>query len=141
MTTGGDTLDYPGDASSPTVSILDAKIRINSTISDAKNGARHLGLDIKNYYLGTPMEYFQYIRVPTSVIPQEVWDDLRYDINVADDGSVYLEIRRGMFGQRGRHHCLQPTCQKVSPTWLRTHAFHPGPLVTPHQTHNVCSLC
>jgi hypothetical protein len=98
MTAGGDKLDYPGDASSPTVSMLDAKIHINSVISDAKHGARHLGLDIKNYYLGTPMKYFQYMRVPPSAIPQEVWDDPRYDIQVADDGYVYLEIRRGMYG-------------------------------------------
>jgi hypothetical protein len=58
MTAGGDKLDYPGDASSPAVSMLDAKLHINSTISDAKNGARYLGLDIKNFYIGTPMSYF-----------------------------------------------------------------------------------
>jgi hypothetical protein len=72
MTAGGDKLDYPGDASSPTVSMLDAKLHLNSTISDAKHGARHLGLDIKNYFLGTPMAYYQYMRVQQSVIPQEV---------------------------------------------------------------------
>jgi hypothetical protein len=85
MTAGGDKLDYPGDASSPTVSMLDAKIHINSTISDAHKGARHLGLDIKNYYLGTPMSYYQYLRVPPSVIPQEVWNDIRYDISAQGD--------------------------------------------------------
>jgi hypothetical protein len=63
MIAGGNKLDYPGDANSPAVSMLDAKLHINSTISDAKNGARYLGLDIKNFYLGTPMSYFQYIRV------------------------------------------------------------------------------
>jgi hypothetical protein len=29
--------------------MLDAKRHINSTISDAKNGARYLGLDIKQF--------------------------------------------------------------------------------------------
>jgi hypothetical protein len=58
MTAGGDKLDYPSDASSPTVSMLNAKIHINSTISDASKGARHLRLDIENYYLGTPMGYY-----------------------------------------------------------------------------------
>ena len=98
MTAGGDKLDYPGDASSPTVSMPDAKIHISSTISDAKHRARYLGLDIKKYYLGTPMDYFQYMRVHPSVIPKEVWDDPNYDINIANDGYVYLEIRRGMYG-------------------------------------------
>jgi hypothetical protein len=90
MTAGGDKLDYPGDASSPTVSTLDAKIHINSTISDAHKGARHLGLDIKNYFLGTPMTYYQYIRVPPSTIPTELWNDPRYKIDINDDGYVYL---------------------------------------------------
>ena len=58
MTADGDKLDYPGDASSPALSILDAKLHINNTISDAKNGARYLGLDMKTFYLGTPMTYF-----------------------------------------------------------------------------------
>jgi hypothetical protein len=98
MTAGGDKLDYPRDASSPTVPMLDAKIHINSTISDAKQGARHLGLDIKNYIIGTPMAYFQYLRVPQSVIPPEVWDDPRYTIAIVNNGYVYLEIRRGMYG-------------------------------------------
>jgi hypothetical protein len=59
MTAGGNQLDYPGDASSPAVAILDAKLHINSTISNASRGARYMGIDIKNYYLGTPMKYYQ----------------------------------------------------------------------------------
>jgi hypothetical protein len=70
MTAGGDKLDYPSDASLPAVSMIDTKLHINSTISDARHDARYLGLDIKNFYLGTPMTYFQYIRVQPSIIPQ-----------------------------------------------------------------------
>ena len=55
--------------------MLDAKLHINSTISDVKNGFRYLGFDIKNFYLGTPMSYFQYICVRPSIILKEVWDD------------------------------------------------------------------
>jgi hypothetical protein len=98
MTTGGDQLDYPGDASSPAVAMLDAKLHINSTISDAHKGAHYLGIDIKNYYLGTPMKYYQYIRVLAKMIPQEVWDDPRYDPHIEANGFVYLEIRCGMYG-------------------------------------------
>jgi hypothetical protein len=64
---------------------------------DAKHGARHLGFDIKNYFLGTPMAYYQYMQAQQSVLPQEVWDGPRYDIQIAADGYVYLEIRRGMY--------------------------------------------
>ena len=60
LTAGGDKLDYPGDPSYPSVSLLNVKIHINSTISRAKNNARYMCIEIKNFYLGTPKNYFQY---------------------------------------------------------------------------------
>ena len=47
MTAGGNCLGYPGDASSPAVCMLNAKLHINRTISDAHKGARYLGIEIK----------------------------------------------------------------------------------------------
>jgi hypothetical protein len=96
MTAGGDQLDYPGNASSPAVAMLDAKLHINSTISDASRGARYMGINIKNYYLGTPMKYYQYICILAKMIHQEVWDGPRYAPHIEADGFVYLKIRRGM---------------------------------------------
>ena len=96
MTAGGDRLDCPYDVSSPAVSMTNAKLHINSTISDAHRGARYLGIDISNFYLGTDMPYHQYLRVPPSKIPQEIWDE--YNIDIAPDGIVYCEIRKGMYG-------------------------------------------
>jgi hypothetical protein len=127
MTAGGDKLDYPGDASSPTVSMLDAKLHINSTISDAKEGARHLGLDIKNYFLGTPMTYYQYMRVQPSAIPQEVWDDSRYQIEPAADGFIYLEIRRGMYGlKEAAIIAFNQLVNKLAPSGYAPMPFTPG---------------
>ena len=53
LTAGGDKLDAYKETSSPTVSLIDAKLNFNSTISDDHNSALHLGLDINNFYLGT----------------------------------------------------------------------------------------
>ena len=78
--------------------MLDAKLHINSTISNAHKGARYFGIDIKNFYLGTPMQYFQYIRVLLNLVPQEVWDDSLYNIHIAAGGFIYLEIQRSMYG-------------------------------------------
>ena len=55
MTAGGNHLDCPYNFSSPAVSMTNAKLHINSTISDAIKRARYLGLDISNFYLGTDM--------------------------------------------------------------------------------------
>ena len=42
LTAGGKKIDYPGDPSSPAVSLLKVEIHINSTISRAKNNARYM---------------------------------------------------------------------------------------------------
>ena len=71
LTAGGNKLDYPGDPSSPAVSLLNVKIHINSTISRAKHNSRYMCIDIKNFYLGTPMKYFQYMRIRKKPSPKK----------------------------------------------------------------------
>ena len=72
------------------------KIHINSTISRAKNNAKYMCIDIKNFYLGTPMNYFQYMRIHKKFIPQELLGE--YDIIFNDSDFTYVEIHRGMCG-------------------------------------------
>jgi hypothetical protein len=54
--------------------------------------------DIKDYFLCTPMERFEYIKIPYIMIPKEI----RLQYNLADivesDGYVYCEVRKGMYG-------------------------------------------
>ncbi len=49
----GDRMHYPGNAGTPTTNFLTIKLLINSTISTT--GAKFLTMDIKNFYLNTPM--------------------------------------------------------------------------------------
>jgi hypothetical protein len=35
-------------------------------------GATYMCLDIKNFYLGTPMDSFEYLHIPIKLIPQEI---------------------------------------------------------------------
>ena len=53
-------------------------------------------IDIKNFYLGTPMKYFQYMRIHKKSIPQEVLGE--YNIIFDDQDFTYVEIRRGIYG-------------------------------------------
>jgi hypothetical protein len=50
---GGDRLDYSGDVANSMVDITTFKILINSTLSTADSAM--MMMDIKNYYLGTPL--------------------------------------------------------------------------------------
>jgi hypothetical protein len=72
-----------------------AKILINSVISTL--GAKLLVIDIDNFYLNTPLGRFKYMVINLSSLPQETID--KYDlIEIAQDGKVYIEIQKGMYG-------------------------------------------
>jgi hypothetical protein len=99
MTVGGDRLDAYQDVRSPAVGITDTKLDINSTISDAKNGARYCTGDLKDFFLCSIMRIFQYMRVHRRSIPQEILDAYNLDNTHFDSkGYAYLEIRKGMYG-------------------------------------------
>jgi hypothetical protein len=53
-----------------TADITTFKILINSTIST--EDAEMMMMDIKNYYFGTPLPIYEYMRLPLSIIPDEI---------------------------------------------------------------------
>ncbi len=66
LTVGGNRLDYPGATSTPTAKLTTAKCVLNSTIS-TPNG-RFMVVDIKEFYLNTPLERYEYMRLPLSML-------------------------------------------------------------------------
>ena len=68
ITIGGDRIDYPGNTSTKTADMTTVKTVINSTISTPK--ARFMTGDLKDFYLGTPLDRYEYIRIPLKFIPQ-----------------------------------------------------------------------
>jgi hypothetical protein len=53
-------------------------------------------MDIKNYYLGTPLPRFEYMKMFLSRFPEEIVQ--KYNPNaLAVDGWVNIEIRKGMY--------------------------------------------
>jgi hypothetical protein len=92
---GGNKLDYFGDVATSTADITTFKILINSTLS-TKDAAMMM-MDIKNYYLGTPLHRYEYMRMLLSRFPEEIVS--KYNLNaLAVDSWVYIEIRKGMYG-------------------------------------------
>ena len=59
LTIGGDRINYDGDCGTPSADLLTIKLLLNSVIST--EGARFMTLDIKNFYLGTPLEKYEYM--------------------------------------------------------------------------------
>eukprot|EP00804_Cyclotella_cryptica_P019948 CCRYP_007857-RA/>CCRYP_007857-RA protein AED:0.46 eAED:0.46 QI:0/-1/0/1/-1/1/1/0/132 len=66
LTVGGNRITYPGDCGTPTADMLTTKILLNSAIST--KGARFMTIDIKDFYLNTPMVRPEYMRLKLSDI-------------------------------------------------------------------------
>jgi hypothetical protein len=102
LAVGGDILDYSGDVATSITDITTFKILINSTLST--EDAAMMMMDIENYYLGTPLPWFEYMKMMLSRFPEEIIQ--KYNLNALDlDGWVYIEIRKCMYGlkQAGIH--------------------------------------
>jgi hypothetical protein len=95
LTVGGDRLDYSSDVATSTADITTFKILINNTLST--EDAAMMMMDITNYYLGTPLPRYEYMKMLLSRFPEEIIQ--KYSLNaLAVDGWVYIEIRKGMYG-------------------------------------------
>jgi hypothetical protein len=84
-------------------------------------------LTSKTIFLAHPWHIFQYMRVPPSVIPREVWNDPRCHIQVGADGYVCLEIRRGMYGlKEAAIVTFNQLVTKLAPAGYKPAPFTPG---------------
>jgi hypothetical protein len=70
LTFGGDRLDYSGDVAASTADITTFKILINNTLST--KDASMMMMDIKNYYLSTPLPRSEYMKMLLSRFPDEI---------------------------------------------------------------------
>ena len=95
ITVGGNLINYPFELTTCTTDMISSKLLWNSTIST--KGARFAGANIKNMYLETPLNRYEYMKMPISLFPQDIIT--HYGLNdKAIKGYVYMEICKGMYG-------------------------------------------
>jgi hypothetical protein len=70
ITVGGNLINYSFELTTRTTDMVSSKILWNSTIST--KGARFAGADIKNMYLETPLDHYEYMKIPLSLFPQDI---------------------------------------------------------------------
>jgi len=70
-TVGGDRIHYDGDVAANTAEMSTVKILLQSVVSD---NANFMTLDIKDFYLNTPLTRPEYIKIQVSSIPQAILD-------------------------------------------------------------------
>jgi hypothetical protein len=80
----------------PTTNLTTVKPLFNFTISTPS--ALFNGINLASFYLNTPMERYEYMRLRLDIIPQDIID--KYNLNkiVDADGWVYVKICKGMYG-------------------------------------------
>ena len=71
------------------------KLVINSVLS--LKDAKFVTFDISNFYLQTPLDHTEYVRIKFLDIPQDFVDGYNL-LDSVRDGWVYFEINRGVYG-------------------------------------------
>ena len=58
---------------------------------------KYIYVDIRNFYLSTPLNHVEYMRIPLSLFPQHTID--QYNLNdKAKNCYVYVEVRKATYG-------------------------------------------
>ncbi len=95
LTVGGNLIDYPWEVTTPTADLATAKLLFNSVISTP--GAHFLTMDIKDFYLNTPMESPKFMHLKYNILPLEIITKYGPAQKVLD-GWVYVRTEKGMYG-------------------------------------------
>jgi len=96
ITMGGDRINYPGDCGTPTADILTVKLLLNSIISTLH--AKFMTIDIKDFYLMTPMDRPEYFRMSLELFPDDIIDEYKLRDIIDAKGFIHCEVTRGMYG-------------------------------------------
>ena len=117
ITVGGDRINCLFDCGTPTADVPVIKLLWNSTLSTP--GAKYFTLDISNFYLGTPMDRPEYMKMPMKIMPPEIIE--KYNLKELElDGWIYMKIVKGMYGLPQAGKIANDLLQKR----LKKHGYH-----------------
>ena len=133
LTAGGDQINYPGDTRTPTTDMTLFKIILNSVIST--KGAKCMMIDLKDFYLNTPMKRPEYMRLKMNDTPEEIIKQYKLREIATSEGYVCTEITKGMYGLPQALTGRTPR-QEV---WLLPEQNNSRTLDSCHKTHPVQS--
>ena len=101
VTVSRNKLYFPCDTTTNCASLSTTICLLKSTIPIP--GAHYITLDIKNFYYNTSMGRYKYMKISLAILPEEIISQYNL-LQLASNGWLYLEIRKGMPGlkQAGR---------------------------------------
>jgi hypothetical protein len=90
LTAGGNKINYPDDCRTPMADMILFKTLINSILSTTN--AKCIMMDIKDFYLRTPMKRPEYMQLKITDIPEKIIEQYKLKSSATPDGYVYCEI-------------------------------------------------
>lgn len=108
------------DTTALTAELEVSKIHIHSAVSD---DAGLVMFDIKDYYLNSPMDRSEYMRIDRKHLTPDIIADHNLDSFLTKDGAVYVEITRGLYGLPH----AGALAQKHLIPFLAEHGYHQSP--------------
>ncbi len=123
-----------GDARTLTADLLIVKLLISIIIST--QGAKFMTMDVKDFYLNTPMARYKYMQLKISHMPDDVIEHYKLRNIITPDGHICCEIQKGMYGlpQAGI------IAQELLADCLRQHGYthsETTPELWFHETHPI----
>jgi hypothetical protein len=95
ITMGGNLVTYPDNCGTPTANLLTVKLMLNSIISSLN--AKFMTIDLKDFYLNTPMSRYEYFRMKLELVPQDVINEYGLQNKIDTDGNIFCEVKQGMY--------------------------------------------
>lgn len=96
LVVGGDCTNYTGEIATPTAEMLIAKLLFSSIAST--KGAQFMIVDIRNFYLNSPLKRPEYIQLKLSDTLDKIIDQYKLCTKVILEGYIYMEVNKGMYG-------------------------------------------
>ena len=96
LTVSGNKIDYPFDVMTWTADITPFKRLVKLVLSTSK--ARFMSMDIRDFYLETPMKGYEYMFLPFEIIPPKIIDQYNLADKVHSNAKIYIGIWKGMYG-------------------------------------------
>jgi hypothetical protein len=87
---GRNLVNYPGDCGTPTADLLTIKLMFNSIISTPN--AKFMTIDIKDFYLMTPMDRYEYLRMKLELFSQDIINEYGLHDKADADGNVFCKV-------------------------------------------------
>ena len=130
---GGNRTNFTGEVGTPTAEMLLIKIMLNSVVST--KGAKFMTIDISDFYLNTPLDRFEYVKLKMNDTPDEIKAEYKLHAK-ATDGHVYVEVRKTIYGLPQSGLLSNQLLEKR----LDTHGYYQSKLVPGLWKHSTRSI-